>query len=291
MSFIKRALEVEFELDKETFGASGSNVYTVSGLRTSVDIVSYIGVEFQGTLALRIEGLPLQVMNALTTIGFIATARRNNLIRVRASDESGGMSLVYSGQIYTAFGEFNGMPNVTFSVTAYAAQTAAITPVPAISFQGSIDCATILQALAQVAGMNFVNNGVSVQLSNPYFAGSTLDKIKRCVEISHINASISLDTLTIWPKTGSVATTNDIVISKDTGMVGYPTFSSLGLSISTQFNPLINVGQMVTVQSELPVAAGKWNVYSLYHRLQSETPNGAWFTQLELSPPYANTSN
>jgi hypothetical protein len=229
------------------------------------------------------------VMNQLTTVGLIASERRNNLIRVRASDESGAMSLVYSGQINTAFGEFNGAPNVVFSVTAFAAQTAAILPVPAISFQGSIDCATILEAFAKVAGMTFVNNGVSVQLSNPYFAGSTLDKIKKCVEMAHINASIGLDTLTIWPKTGNVATSTEIIISPDTGMVGYPTFSAQGLGIVSQFNPRINVGNPITVKSSLPVACGQWQVYSVYHRLQSETPNGAWFTQLEVSSPYVNS--
>jgi hypothetical protein len=291
MSFIKRALEVEFQLATGSFGQDLGDTVAVAGMRTSADIVSYAGVDFQGTLALRIEGLPLAVINQLTTIGTVAQEKRNNLVRVKASDESGGMSLVYSGQIFTAFGEFNGAPNVMFSVTAYAAQTAAVLPVPAVSFKGTIDCATVLEGFAKAAGMTFVNNGVSVQLSNPYFAGSTLDKIKKCVEMAHIGASISLNTLTIWPRGGSAASATEIIISPETGMIGYPTFSPQGIALSTLYNPNVQVGNEITVQSALPVACGKWVVYGIYHRLQSETPNGAWFTQIEASSPYARSTS
>jgi hypothetical protein len=289
MTFTKRALDVEFQLATGQFGEGLGDTVRLTGLRVSADIVSYIGVEYQGSLALRVQGLPLSVINQLTTIGTIQTEQRNNIVRVFASTETNAMSLVYSGQINSAFGDFNGAPDVVFNVTALAAQTAAMLPVPAVSFKGVTDVATILDAFCQVANLKFINYGVNVQLSDPYFAGSTLDKIKRCVAAAAINASIGLDTLTIWPKTGEVTSPFEIIVSPATGMNGYPAFSSKGLAVNMMFNPTISVGVPVTIQSSLPVANGKWQVYSLYHRLQSETPNGAWFTQIEVSNPYVKS--
>jgi hypothetical protein len=64
-------------------------------------------------------------------------------------------------------------------------------------------------------------------------------------------------------------------------MVGYPRFTEQAIAFDTLFNPAIGFGGSVQVQSLLTPACGKWTVYQMSYHLQSETPNGAWFTHVE----------
>ena len=66
-------------------------------------------------------------------------------------------------------------------------------------------------------------------------------------------------------------------------MVGYPTFTGNGLSLRTVFTPAAVIGGKVKVESELTPANGEWPVTVVHHELESLTPNGAWFTHLELA--------
>jgi hypothetical protein len=64
-------------------------------------------------------------------------------------------------------------------------------------------------------------------------------------------------------------------------MVGYPVFSGNGIALTTEFNPDLQLGRQVNVTSSLSVANGLWNPFSIVHELESETPGGSWFSQIQ----------
>lgn len=70
------------------------------------------------------------------------------------------------------------------------------------------------------------------------------------------------------------------VVSALTGLVGYPMFDGVYLSLRTLFNPGIIPGGTIKVESDRDRATGTWQVLSMNHRLESEKPDGAWFTSL-----------
>jgi hypothetical protein len=74
------------------------------------------------------------------------------------------------------------------------------------------------------------------------------------------------------------------LISPATGLVGYPTYSDMGITIKTLFNPFIRLAQLVTVESSLAFANGSWGAYYVRHELESQTPNGKWFTHFTGAP-------
>lgn len=72
------------------------------------------------------------------------------------------------------------------------------------------------------------------------------------------------------------------VVSADTGMIGYPTFSGTGIQVSSYFRPDLRIGAAVRVSSIVPSASGVWKIVSLSHELSANTPNsGAWLTSFE----------
>ncbi|MDN7913674.1 baseplate hub protein [Burkholderia cepacia] len=282
MSFTRKRIDATITLGEGQFGDTGKNAVTLTGLRIQALVNSY-GEEAMSDAQVRIYGLPLSMINQLTTIGPINTSFRKNSLQLAAGDDENGMTIVYSGTIGMAWGDFQGAPEVALNVMGWAGLYEAVKPVGAVSYLGAVDVATIMASLAETMGFAFENNGVQVQLSNPYFPGTALTQVKACARAADINYVIERETLVIWPRNGARA--GDIpLISEATGMIGYPTFTSKGIGLRTEFNPSIRMGGQVQVDSTLSVAKGTWNVFQVMHTLESETPNGSWFTGLEAYP-------
>jgi hypothetical protein len=283
MSLVKRRIDVTITLGEGQFGETQGPAVTLSGLRVSAAIVAYNG-DAQGQLQLRICGMTLDMINQLTTIGPIMPQLKKNTILLQAGDQDGVLSTAYQGEIIIAYGDFNQAPQVVFNVVGLAAGINAVKPVTPTSYKGAADVATVISQLCTQMGYAFENNGVNVQLSNPYFSGTALDQLKACARAAHITYTIDRGVLAIWPQSGSRGG-EPIVISPETGLVGYPAFSSQGIVFTTLYNPALALGGRVNVTSSLQVASGVWNVFSVAHMLESELPNGKWFTQVQCWRP------
>jgi len=279
----RRVIDLTFTLGTGAFGDEVGDTVTFTGLRVHASILA-VGGASQGAANIRVFGLPLDVIQRLTTVGAIAnTYRGANKVQVAAGDDGGTMTVIYEGTIDTAYGDFNAAPDVAFNVTALSALTSALKPVGASSFVGPTDVATIMSGFAEQAGFAFENHGVEVTLTSPYFPGAIYQQIQSCARAAGIYYTVDRNTLHIWPADG--AREGDIpIIGPDSGMVGYPAFSSVGLQVASVFMPTVALGGRVDIRSMLNVANGRWRVARVQHDLQSETPGGHWFTQLELYP-------
>lgn len=70
---------------------------------------------------------------------------------------------------------------------------------PPTSVKGSVDVATLMGQLAQSMGYSFENNGVSVQLSNPYLPGTAIDQVKALARGAGIDLYVDDNVLAITP--------------------------------------------------------------------------------------------
>lgn len=300
MAFVKRILSAAFTLGQGNFGdESQSNEVKVNGLRMRARIDNAGGAA-QTTLDLEVYGMSLSVMNTLSTLGFVATTVRKNTVSVSAGDEN-GLAVVFLGTIYDAYVDLTTQPEVCFRVHATAAFIDAIAPGDPTSYTGSVDVALVLQNIAGQLNVPFENNGVSVILQNPYFSGSLLSQAQQAVDHAGIAWNKLNDrSLAIWypgQARGSVAP----LVSKDTGLVGYPAYTSNGIAFRTIFNPSIAFGHPVNVQSsqllinqtnaqgEVQAGAkvggsGTWGVTMLNHSLETLVPHGNWFSDVQAAP-------
>ena len=83
--------------------------------------------------------------------------------------------------------------------------------------------------------------------------------------------------LAIWP-TGQSRAGSPIMVSPETGMVGYPSFNQQSVIVRTIFNSNFALGKQITVQSQLQPACGTWNISNVAHDIESMVPNGQWFS-------------
>lgn len=280
--FFEREIELTIQLGAGTFGEQVGDTVTLSGLRIYADTSAPCG-DSMGAMQLRVYGLTQSMMNQITTIGVFGQVGGSSKITVAAGEKGKALTTIFQGSIWQAWADYNNAPEVAFNVIAYTGMTAALKPVGAKSYTGATDVSFVMESLAMDAGWAFVDSGVNVTLSNPYFPGSTLDQIRECARSADIYYKVENETLTIWPKNGFVQSSEPI-ISAETGMIGYPSLSSQGMTVKTLFNPGVTMGGMLNVESSLKMATGKFQVLNYTHSISSLAPGGPWFTEILCFP-------
>jgi hypothetical protein len=280
MSFTEKKITVNFNLANGSFGDGKNNTATISGLRTSA-IIQATGGASNSNMNLSIWGLPLSMMNQLSTVGTQLNARYDNAVTVEAGDDETGMTLVFGGRIFEAFVDGNSQPNIAFRVQAAPGPFVAVKPVPALSIKGSADAAGMMGNLAKQMGFAFENNGVQVKLSNPYFGGTAWTQAMAIARHGNFDLIFERNVMVISPR-GQPRQGDAILISPETGLVGYPAFSEAKVIVRCLFNPAVKQLSLVEVKSDLTPANGKWQVLAIVYELEAQMPNGKWFMTLEL---------
>lgn len=285
MSFVRRLIDVTFIKVNGTFAESGTNTVKVQGLRVMARIVK-AGGPSMGTAQVSIFGLSLSLMNQLSTLGMLIDTVPRNVIKVEAYDEGGTPSTVFVGTITSAWGDFRAQPQVAFQVSAHTLGAAAVDPATPLSYPNGANAATVLSGLATLMGTSFENNGVQVQLPpGSYYWGSARQMALQVVREAGIfwNGGDN-GVLAIWPAGGSRGGQVP-VISADTGMKDYPSFTTDGVAVTTVFNPDIGFGNKVKIESTIDRANGTFLVLGIEHELDSLLPNGSWFSNLRCYNP------
>ncbi len=267
-------------------GAAGKN-----GVRIAARVTRPGGVSL-GQADVRIYNLPLNLINQLGTLGYPYIYMVGpNTITIEAGNEGSTLHTLFQGTIFSAYADLVGTPESVFNISAQALGLQAAAPAPAASFQGPVDVATVMQGFAAQAGLKFVNNGVTAQLSNPYFSGSLRDQIRAIALHAGIAWAVddTTNTLIIWPKNGNVTAPGaqiPLIAPPPKGrMIGYPTYTEQGLRLKTEYTATIGYGTQVRVESSLQQANGIWTVFYLDYDLECQAENGPWFTNLEVAAP------
>jgi hypothetical protein len=300
-SFVQRLIECTVTLtpDQKTgqpnkFTGTDSDTITLSGFRTSARIENSGGVNNTATVS--IYGMAPSLMNQLSTLGMIFNMVQKNNMTISAGDEQSGMSPVFSGTIANAFGDYNSAPNVPMRFECSTGLISGILPVPVSSFPQTTDVATIIAGMAAQDKKGFENNGVTVQLPPSYFHGTIREQIKDVAKHAHINVDLlhgsgGQEVWAIWPMGGSRTSLlgkgqNVPLVSKETGMIGSPSFGPNGFAIvKNLFNPQIAFGGVVHITSTaIPQANRDWVVNRMSMAFDSLVPKGRWDQTLVCYP-------
>lgn len=280
MSYARRFLKTSFRLGEGAFTQGGNTAVLPDGLRISANVVM-AGDSAMNELKLRVYGMPLDLMNRLTVLGKPIVAGRLNSVIVEASDsEDLTPSTVFVGTIFQAWADLNSPPDGVFVVSAQTGPIDALRPIPPTSYNGPVNVAIAIQSLATQMGHLFENNGVEAQISSPYLSGTGLDQVQSLVEAAGINWILDGNTIAIWPRNGS-REGSEILISPEHGMIGYPIWTEGGVVVKTLYDPDIQFGRKIKIESDIKPASGSWVVSRVEHDLSSETPEGPWFTTVE----------
>lgn len=286
MAFKRKYLSFELKLGTGKFGPTQNNTTnlttvpgasgeTHSGLRASVMIAKPGGADM-GRMEAAIYGLPLSLMNQLTTLGTQILTQGKNSITVKAWEEGQQPAIVFAGTISLAWADMRAAPAVCFRVSAAAGLYEAVQKIEPTSLKGSADVKQVMGQLAQKMGLRFEGNDVDAKVRDPYLSGSARDQAQQLAEMAGVQWIIDNNNLAIW-KSGTARQAGAVLLSPQTGMVGYPAFNQAGVEITARFNPNIHYGYPIQVQSDLTPACGTWNIYNMTYELESEMPKGKWF--------------
>jgi hypothetical protein len=277
----RRKLALTFELGEGDFGESGVDTLRLTDLRASASIV-LTGGKFKGQLNLSVYGMTLSHMRKLSTLGMKVQLVRKNTITVEAGDDETGMARVFVGTIIDGWVDGASMPQTAFHVMALSGMIDAVKPVPPNSFRGVNDVATVMSSLATQANRIFTNYGVNKSVSDLYLPGTLWNQMERLAQQADINWYHDEVEISIWPRDGTRGE-SALVLSPETVLIGYPTFTALGIQLRTLFSPNIGFGQLIKVKSDL--VEGDWRIQALSHTLEAETPGGDWSSSIVASPP------
>lgn len=293
MTLARRRLRVKFDLGQGDFGTAGTTSLTLDNLQVSAQIQIAGGVSM-GSGSVAIWGMTLDHMNKLSTIGTQYLPIRRNTLTIYAGEADDqdnfiNSSLVYQGSIANAWLDGRQAPNVSFRVECKVGMFESALKAAPQSHSGGVDAATAMQGLAKQMGFAFENNGVTVKLNDSYFWGSARNQLMSIAQHAGIQVLIDKGTVSIWNTTQG--RNGDVVqVNENTGMDGFPSFSSLGIYVRTIFNPTIEFGKKIQVTSKVTSANGLWFVYRLDHNLEARIKNGAWFSDVSGIPQGAPTS-
>lgn len=280
-SFSPKLINVGISLGKGNFqtsaGGSGNSM-TISGLRVQAKLSGSMAPGF-ASAHVAIYGMKLATMNQLT-VGMTQYAAKigQNKITLTVGDIETGMSLVFSGMIATAFVDASAMPQVCFRILAQAGYDQAAAPATDSSYQGKTKISQIAKDLAGKMKLTLENafpSGFDPVIDNPHLHSAYREQMHRAALAAGIDWTIEKDKLVIM-KPGTARQGGAIDVNKNTILIGYPSFNNLAIVLRTRFDPALQVGAKVNVQSDLTPANGTWVIGQLEANLESMVPRGRW---------------
>jgi hypothetical protein len=292
MAFSVKQLQASITINPSsttpTFSGSSANTLTFGGpgdsaVRMSVKIHNAEGVD--GSADISVYGLPLSIMQQLSTYGTQINLLPKNQITVFGGDDSAPLTQVFSGSIIGSVIDFN-QPDVAMRMTANSAAAFSAVVAQPQSYNGATNVATAMQQIAGQMGLRFENNGVNSNISNVYLYGSPRDQYNALVRAADIGATIDRGTLAIWPKFQNRNGSATTISPQDGSMIGYPVYTATGVQLRALYNPNFGIGRQVAVQgSQIDNCNATWNIYSVDHDLESQLPGGKWESLLQTSSP------
>lgn len=279
---VERKAKVTVEVTRDNAdGEAESLKYEFEQHRMSI-VVSQGGKQY-GNAKVQVFGLPLDQMNQIARL-WLETLTPSSTDTLSVD--------VWDGQVYVPF--FKGaiswsavnaarMPQVALEIEANDAMAAMLTPASPYSQEGPISLKDVLTTILEPAGfvLEYSENAPDFQPVRVRVAGTPLEQAAAVMNAyPELTWYINLQRFIVRPVNGPLGG-DPIEINKTTGMVGYPVYSTTGITVATIFNPKVRPGLALDVQTEFDfVNRTKWVASVLQHTLEPNTPGGAWLTQI-----------
>jgi hypothetical protein len=281
-SFTVKRLRVTLILAEEaniSFTSTGDNTLILTDNRISARVQSNARQATQ--MSVKIWGMTLADMDAMTAAWIDPNAIRNNLVTLEA-DDGNGFRPVFQGTILEAQPDFKSAPDVPFQILATIRYFQQIQIVEPLSYKGDVDIAVLGRYLAQQLGMNYEQSpDVKATLTDPYFPGSLWNQLYNVCRAARVDYYFQGDKLVIAPISQPFNAQPAVVLSPSTGLLGYPVYSRRGLGVNAIFDPAFLCGTAIEIQDSLVKGAnGRWFPYSIEHSLEANLPNGKWNSAL-----------
>ena len=285
--FSVKTVRITIQLRKGEFDGGGNTVI-IEGLPVSVTVTKQ-GGEAKNKASVTVDNLKLETATQLTTLAFKRLETYNNVIQIDAGSQGAELSTIFIGEITSAVPVMSDS-KLSLKIEALAGYYPALIPSTPTSVQENTTVEKLMKQFADEAGYSFENKGITASIANSVFVGSPVEKAKTLARQADVDLLIDDNKFTIQPfeapKEGQIP-----LLSKGTGLIGYPSFSNEGINCKSVFNDKLKVGSYFKLESILPHASGEWQITKVEHRLEAYTPNsGTWESDVTGVLPGGNTN-
>ncbi len=263
-----------------TLGEGGREKF-IEGLAIEVHI-DKPSLPDKNRASIAVRGMLDRDMDELTQLSFKPREARNNRIIVEAG-EGKTLSQAFVGEITSAYADFNAAPDVLFRIEAMSGFYPAVFPDPPWSGQGEVAVTTIIEELARKVGYAFNARNIGARLLNPVLTGTPLEKALAAAKQVGLTLLVDDGAMILLPE-NQAREGSPVLISGETGMIGYPSFSSRGIAVRTCYNPALVHKGLIRVESVVKKACGEWRISKLSHALSAYLPGGPWQSAIEAEP-------
>lgn len=287
--FSIKTIRVTAQLQKGQFSGSGNTVI-IENVPITVDITKQ-GGEDKNKATITVENLKLETVKQLTVLSFKRLETYNNVVQIEAGNKDTDLSTIFIGEVTSSIPEISDNGTLSLKMEVMAGYYPALIPSKPVSVQGVTTIDNLMSQFAKEAGYSYENKNITGSVSNCVFIGSPIAKARALAKQTNIDLLIDDNKFTIQtfnaPKDGQIP-----LISKNTGMIGYPSFSSDGIDVKCEFNNNLKVGGYFKLESILPFATGEWQIVKLTHRLEAYQPSsGTWETTVSGVLPGSENKN
>ena len=230
-----------------------------------------------------IYGVPLATMNQIARLQFEAlTPVINDTIMINVWDGSSFIPF-FQGVITWSAVNASRMPQVCLDIEAAAGMALTLQPASPYSTPGGVTLQSALETIVQPAGfqVDYAPSAPTYQLAATRVTGAPLDQVGQLM--AHYPDLVWTPNLQRLQVRAALAplTVDEIDVSADNGLQGYPVYSTSGITLATVFNPRITPGAALNITTEFDfVNRTLWVASALSHTLEPNLPGGQWTTQL-----------
>ena len=277
----KKVIRTTITLLEDIFDESGSNVLIAEGLRTSA-MIRFGGGAIMPMAEVVIYGLSFQVMRKLTRIRWRDMSSMMNQVRIEAGEQNEDLLTVFEGNITDAIIDTMQAPEIGLRISGMAGIREAYSPVSPTSYPGEKSVVSAIREIAASMGYSFENSGVpeSLTMRDVTLVETSLNKIRRLCASYQIDLYVENYLIAIAPQ-GAPRAIYMSVVSPSNGLIGYPTPTIRGVDFRCLWTPEIRYGGLVRIKDSLiETVNGDWRVFGVMSHLETERPNGQWFSHV-----------
>jgi hypothetical protein len=279
-SFTAKQLRVTFIMTgtNQVFPGTGNNTLVLTKLRMSakVDAVARLAT----SLDLKVFGMKREDMNALTVAWANPPIVLNNIVIVEANNGN-GWAQVFSGTIKEAQPIYRAQPDVYFQVIGITGYFQKINVAAPTTYPYQVDIGVVAGDIIEKMGFTYVDGGADGVLDTPYFYGSLWDQLSKACAAAKADFYMQGDNVLVVPQGKPRAGAPSVVLTPDSGLVGYPEYSGAGLEVTAIYDPAFSCGAPIDLTTSVPSATGRWFPIKLKHVLEPLLPRGQWLTYLQ----------
>jgi hypothetical protein len=236
-----------------------------------------------GNAKVAIYGVPLDAMNKIARLWLeVLSPSNTDTLTIDVWDGSNFVPF-FAGVITWSAINAGGAPQVALEIEANSAMIAMNTVAAPYAQDEPVGLQSALQQILGPTGLvvEFAESVPVLEIQRAHLIGTPMDQASALMNyFPELTWYINLQRFLVRPVNGPLGS-DPVPINKTNGMIGYPTYSTSGVQLSTIFNPRIRPGLALDIQTMFDfVNRTKWVAAVLQHNIEPNMPGGQWMTAI-----------